>query len=97
MKLPFPWVALGVGLLIALLLIQTGALQPAAGGRLPLLTQLIVAEFGFFLTAIGAGMAVRIMMSRGFNAPLLIAAAGCGVLSVGFLWLGMQLWPQGVN
>ena len=49
LKLPFPWVALGVGLLIALLLMLTGTLQPGAG--LPLLTQLIVTEFGFFRRA----------------------------------------------
>ena len=47
MKLPFPWVALGVGLLIAGLLVQAGALQSEGGRSLPLLTQLIVAEFGF--------------------------------------------------
>ena len=93
MKLPFPWVALGTGLLLALLLMQGGALHPAAGFRLPLLTQLIVAEFGFFRTAIGAGLAVRDVLSRGLNIPLLVAAAGCGLLSVGFLWLGLQLWP----
>jgi hypothetical protein len=86
---------LGVGLLLALLLMQTGALQPAPGRSLPLLTQLIIAEFGFFLTAIGAGIAVRDMLSQGINAPLLIATAGCGLLSVGFLLLGIRLWPEG--
>jgi len=93
LKLPFPWVALGVGLLIVLLLMLTGALQPETARSLPLLTHLIVAEFGFFLTAIGAGMAVRDMLSGGRMASLLIAAAGCGLLAAGFLWLGVQLWP----
>lgn len=94
MKLPFPWVALGVGLVLTLLLMQTGALQPQPERSLPLLTQLIITEFGFFLTAIGAAMAVRVMVSRGLNLPSLIAAAGCGLLSAAFLWLGVRLWPE---
>ena len=93
MKLPFAWVALGVGLLVALVLVQTGALEPETERSLPLLTQLIVTEFGFFLTAIGAGTAVRGMLRGGFQPALLIAVAGCVLLAAGFLWLGLKLWP----
>jgi hypothetical protein len=94
-KLPFPWVALGVGLVLALVLLQTGAMPGDAERGLPLLTQLIIAEFGFFLTAIGAGMAARSIMSRGFVAATAAALAGCALLAAGFLWLGLQLWPGG--
>lgn len=93
LKLPFPWLALGVGLLLALVLIKTGALPGGREGSLPLLTQLIIAEFGFFLTAAGAGMAVRTMQSQGATAALVTAVAGCVLLTAGFLWLGLQLWP----
>ena len=86
MTVPFPWLALGIGLLIALL-------QLGAGDRLPLLTRLIVAEFGFFLTLIGAGLALRDLRAGGLRATLLLAAVGCGLLAAGFLWLGLQLWP----
>jgi hypothetical protein len=95
LKLPFPWVALGLGLLIALLLVKTGALAPEATRSLPLLTLLIVTEFGFFLTAIGAGLAIRSLVAHGFNVALSMALAGCAVLAGGFLWLGLQLWPAG--
>lgn len=93
MKLPFPWIALGVGLLLALVLIKTGALPDGGEPVLPLLTELILAEFGFFLTAIGAGMAVRTLLSQGFTAALATAVTGCVLLAGGFLWLGLQLWP----
>jgi hypothetical protein len=95
LKLPFSWVALGVGLLIALVLLKTGALAPEAARSLPLLTLLIVTEFGFFLTAIGAGLAIRSLVSQGFNVGLALALAGCVALAGGFLWLGLQLWPAG--
>jgi hypothetical protein len=95
LKLPFSWVALGVGLLIALLLLKTGALAPEAARSLPLLTLLMVAEFGFFLTAIGAGVAIRQMVSQGFDAALSVALSGCTALAGGFLWLGLRLWPAG--
>lgn len=93
MKWPFAWLALGVGLLLALVLLQTGAMGPEAERSLPLLTLLIVTEFGFFLTAIGAATAIRRLTTGGFNLTLSIALAGCGLLAAGFLWLGLQLWP----
>lgn len=73
----------------------SGALGPESGRRLPLLTLLVVAEFGFFLCAIGAGMAVRQLMRRGVTAGGLLSATGCTVLAVGFAWLGIRLWPGG--
>lgn len=93
--MPFPWLALGLGLLIALLLMQTGALGPASERALPLLTLLIVTEFGFFLTGIGAGLALRNLVRQGIGVSQLAAAAGCGALSAAFLWLGLELWPGG--
>jgi len=93
-KLPFPWIALGVGLLIALGLLLGGASAPSAEGGLPLLPLLLGAEFGFLLTGAGAVVAVRRMRREGVFAgvPLLLAVA-CAALSVGFLWLGLALWP----
>ena len=93
MKWPFAWLALGVGLLLALVLLQTGAMGPEAGRSLPLLTLLIITEFGFFLTVIGAATGIRRLMAGGFNLTLFIALVGCGLLAAGFLWLGLQLWP----
>ncbi len=93
-KAPFPWIALGVGLLLLLLLLGTGALPSLREGRdLPLLTQLIMAEFGFFLTAIGAYRSVVQARAAGWRPALVLVLAGCVLLAVAFLWLGVQLWP----
>jgi len=93
-NLPFAWIALGVGLVLALVLAGSGALPGAGERTLPLLTQLIIAEFGFFVTAIGAVTAVRTLLSQGFSVAPASAVSGCVVMAAGFLWLGLQLWPD---
>jgi len=92
-NLPFPWLALGMGLLVAFGLLGSGALGPADAYRLPVLTLLIVNEFGFFLTAIGAGIGINRLLSEGANGALLLSIIGCAVLASGFLYLGIRLWP----
>jgi hypothetical protein len=94
-NLPFPWLALSLGLLVALGLTGSGALGPAEAYRLPVLTLLIINEFGFFLTAIGAGIGINRLLAQGMQPGLLFSAIGCGVLAAGFLYLGIRLWPEG--
>jgi len=93
MKMSFPWLALGLGLVIAVLLGLSGAVDPAASPALPLLLLLLLNEFGFVLTAIGAGLALRDATRDGFSPTLLMLIAGCAALAAGFLWLGLKLWP----
>jgi hypothetical protein len=93
LRFSFPWLALGLGLVIAMVLVSAGAVGPESGRSLPLLTLLMVAEFGFFLNAIGAGLAIRQMLQHGLNAGVILSASGCAVLAAGFAWVGLQLWP----
>jgi hypothetical protein len=86
-KFPFPWIALGVGLLLTLLLLSGGD-KPL----LPLLTRLIVAEFGFVLNVIGAVMGARDLARGGLRYGLLVATIGCALLAVGLAMLGIHLW-----
>lgn len=95
MKLSFPWLALGLGLLVALVLAASGALGPEEGRRLPLLMLLIMTEFGVLVTAIGAGVAIRAMLRQGVGFALLAVTLACVVLAALFLWLGIALWPGG--
>ncbi len=95
MKLSFPWLALGLGLTLAVILMMSAAASPASQPALPLLTQLVMAEFGFFVTVIGAGQAIQMGLAQGYSFALLTVIAGCSLLSVGFLWLGISLWPGG--
>lgn len=93
MKMSFPWLALGIGLLVALVLLQGGALGEVEAMRLPLLTMLIVNEFGFFVTVAGVALGGRDLKRQGMRLPLLLATLGCGLLTLLFVVLGVVLWP----
>jgi hypothetical protein len=92
-KLSFPWLALGMGLLVAAGLLTSGALSPDASYKLPHLTMLIVNEFGFFVTAIGAGVGINTLTKEGMQTPLLAVIIGCAIMAAGFLYLAIRLWP----
>lgn len=92
-KLTFPWLALGLGLLVAAGLLMSGALSPGGNYDLPLLTMLIVNEFGFFVTAIGAGVGINSLLRNGAQSSLLMVVIADAVLAAGFLYLAIRLWP----
>ena len=92
-KLTFPWLALAMGLLVATGLLVSGALSPEGNYDLPLLTMLIVNEFGFFVTAIGAGVGINSLIKDGAQPSLLMVVIACVVMAVGFLYLAIKLWP----
>ena len=92
-KLTFPWLAMGLGLLVAVGLVASGVLSPEANYDLPLLTMMIVNEFGFFVTAIGAGIGINILLKDGMQPPLLMVTVACGIMAAGFLFLAIRLWP----
>lgn len=93
-KFPFPWLALGAGLLIALLLLM--AMQaPADQAPLPLLAQMLLAEFGFVLNAIGIWIGLRRLQGGGGDLSTLLALAGCLVMAAVLGLLGVSLWPEG--
>ena len=60
---------------------------------LPLLTLLIVSEFSFFVTAIGAFIGIKHIKSVGSKPVYVITTILCAVLSVRFIFLGIALWP----
>ena len=91
MQRSFPWLALGLGLLLALVVMRFG--PTADGGGLPLLTALLSSEFGFLLTAIAAGIGVRSLLSQGARAVCILLLAGNALLAVNFLRMGLVLWP----
>ena len=96
-KLTFPWLALGLGLLVAAGLLSSGVLSPDNSYALPLLTMLIVNEFGFFVTAIGAGIGINTLLGKGMNPAMLGITLADGLMAVMFLYLGIQLWPGGFS
>jgi hypothetical protein len=94
-KEAYPRLALTLGLVIALVLLATGGADLSSAPAIPLLTVLILCEFGFILTAIGAFTAVRRLIAGGFAARALSEALGCIVLAVAFAALGLARWPGG--
>jgi hypothetical protein len=94
-KLPFPWIALGVGLFLALGLLLGGAGAPEGERVLPLLTMLLGAELGFFVTGAGAVVAVRRLRAGETGTVPWMLIAACAALAVGFFWLGIAMWPGG--
>ena len=94
-NLSFPWLALGLGLLVAVGLVVSGVFSPEGSYKLPLLTMLIVNEFGFFVTAIGAGLGINALLKQGANSVLAGVVIADGLLAGMFLYLGIQLWPGG--
>ncbi len=93
-KYNFPFVASGLGLFLMLLVIKGGEARDDGVTAIPLLTLLVVSEFGFFVTAIGGYLGIRHCMAEGVK-PLYAAITLLSILlSLRFLWLGIELWPN---
>jgi hypothetical protein len=54
---------------------------------------LLMSEFGFIVTAIGAFVAIRAGQKTGVSFALISTALGCVALAIGFAVIGMALWP----
>jgi hypothetical protein len=96
-KFSFPWLATGIGLLLAMVLIGAGVLEDAAGRALPLLTLLFISEFGFFVTLAGSIFAGRALLRQGRSRSNLLLAFACGALAIAFFSLGILLWQGSVT
>ncbi|MEW8459394.1 MAG: hypothetical protein AB2653_03705, partial [Candidatus Thiodiazotropha endolucinida] len=84
---------LGIGLFLMLIVMKGSVTSDDGTTAIPLLTLLVVSEFAFFVTAIGAYMGVMQLLSDGIK-PLIAVVTLCSiVLSIGFMWLGIELWP----
>ncbi len=97
MKFSFPWLAAGIGLLLAMVLIQTGVLGEAEERSLPLLTMLFISEFGFLVTAAGSFLAGRALQGQARSWSNLFLTLACGALAIAFFILGIRLWQGSVG
>jgi hypothetical protein len=89
----FPWLAAGIGLLLALLLLQaTGTAR--AEPLLPELMLLFMSEFGFLVTLAGAWIGGRSWLAQRDQWAMLLLSFACGVMALGFLYLGVVLWTD---
>ena len=90
----FPFIAAGLGLLFMLVVMQGSELRGDGSTVLPLFTLLAISEVAFFITAIGAYLGVRHLLSAGVKPLYTIVALVCALLAVRFLFLGIALWPR---
>lgn len=90
----YPYIALAIGLILSLIVMQGSVVDAQGITRIPLLTLLIISEFGFFATAIGVYIGVRHLMAIGINWPYLILVVFNGLFALRFLLMGLALWPS---
>jgi small neutral amino acid transporter SnatA (MarC family) len=92
-KTNFPFIAFGLGLFLMGILVTTGATDPGTDLVLPLLTVLIISEFGFILMAVAVYLGGQTLAKNGFEIVLAIATLLCGMLGVEFMLIGVAHWP----
>ncbi len=89
----FSFLVLGMGVFLLLLVLKGSQLDGNGVTVLPLLTLLIVCEFGFVSNAIGAFLGVKALRAEGLSVGPVIVTSMCVLLSVVFMFLGIRLWP----
>lgn len=89
----FPYIALSLGLLLMLVVMKGSEIRDDGMTALPVLTMLVISEFAFFVTAAGAYIGIRHSLSTGIKPVYTIITALCILVSVRFLFLGIDLWP----
>lgn len=94
MKRSFPWLALGVGLLLSLALLQFSPLNTASRFTMPLLMALLMSEVGFLLTVAGAVISGREILRRNAQLSSVAQLIGNLLLATYFIRLGLALWPE---
>jgi small neutral amino acid transporter SnatA (MarC family) len=92
-KANFPFIALAIGLFLMGVLFITGAIDPDTELVIPLLTVLIISEFGFIVMASAVFLGIQTMARNGFDIVLSIVTLLCGMLAVEFMLTGIEHWP----
>jgi hypothetical protein len=87
----FPWLAAGIGLILALVLLQANSVERSEP-LLPPLMLLFISELGFLVTLLGAWSGARIWRAAREQWMLLLISGACVAMSLGFLYLGLALW-----
>lgn len=94
MKKSITWLTLGIGLFLALILFRFNPLSASSGFSLPMLTALLMSEFGFIITVIGAGISVRDVLKQGVELRPAALLIGNLLLALNFINQGLSLWAE---
>ena len=90
----FPYVAAILGGVLLVILLLTDGSHGDTGFTLPLLTLLLISEFGFLVTGAGAFLGAREWVRNGFRHGVSLVAVMCGLLSVWFAIRGYAIWEH---
>jgi hypothetical protein len=94
MKRTFLWFALGTGLAFSLILTWDASENSSSNYQLPLLTILLMSEFGCLVNAIAAGIGIRNLSTQGFNKLGIFILLGNLILTVSLFLAGLKLWQR---
>lgn len=90
----FPYIAAVLGLVLTVIVFKGSELRDDGNTWLPLLTLLLISEFGAIVTAIGSYLGGKHYFTTreisGFTAVTIL----CAVLCVQFVARGFSLWPH---
>lgn len=89
------WIAVGFSVPLALLPVTAGVRLHGEQDGIPLLTVLLMSEFGFILCAAGAALAARSMRRAGYRPGQAAGLVVCAGLAVYFLVALIGLYPAG--
>lgn len=93
----FPYIASGLGLILTFAALKGGVITDNGLTALPLLTLLLISEFGFFVTAIATYIGIKHISSIGIKTPYTLITGSCFLMSMHFITLGIAYWPQQVQ
>jgi len=89
-KATFPIIALFIGIFIKVALMT--AISAEGEPMMPLLTLLLMAEFGVIISLVGLYSGSKLLLTNGFDIKLLLPILGCAILAVMLGIEGLDLW-----
>ncbi len=90
-KAAFPIIALFIGIFIQIVL--EIAISENGETAMPLLTLLLMTEFGMIVCIVGAIMGGKLLLNKpGFDIKLALTVAGCAALAIMLGIEGLDLW-----
>ena len=93
MKRAYPWIAFAIGLTIVLALFGLHPSGASAAPKLPLLTALLMAEFGFLVNAAAVIFGVQYYFAGSLKKIGLLLLPVNFLLAIYLLLAGFKLWP----
>lgn len=89
----FPPIALALAVPLLLALFFGAQTAPDGGTRLPLLTLLLISEFGSISSAAGTWLALQRLLRGEAGGAYMALAAACAVATGLFVWQLVRFWP----